>query len=257
MSTLAWRDFARVFAQADHVTSPTPTAAELARSHGLTRDVEAISCGIDLARFHPSPPGPWPAALARIPRRPSLLFVGRLDEEKRLFELIDALPRVRETLDAQLLIVGVGSQLAHLRRLSHYQGVAEHVHFLGFVPDADLPSIYTAADVFCMPGVAELQSIATLEAMASGLPVVAADALALPHLVHPGVNGYLYRPGDTTALSEHLTRLLGTPALRQDMGRASRTLATDHDIHTSLTRFEALYASTHLVRSPAPAAAAA
>jgi glycosyltransferase involved in cell wall biosynthesis len=245
VSTLAWRDFTRVYAQVDHITSPTTTAAQLARSHGLTRAVEAISCGIDLTRFHPRPPGPWPAALARIPRRPSLLYVGRLDEEKHLHELIDALPWIREVTDAQLLLVGTGSQQTHLRRLSRYHGLAEHVHFLGFVPDAELPAIYAAADVFCMPGVAELQSIATLEAMASGLPIVAANALALPHLVHPGVNGYLYQPGDPLALSQHLARLLCTPTLRQDMGRASRTLAASHDIHTTLDHFEALYTTTH------------
>src|SRR5690606_41759864 len=64
------------------------------------------------------------------------------------------------------------------------------VRFLGFVPEEDLPLVYRAADAFAISGIAELQSIATLEAMASGLPVVAADAMALPHLVHVGRNGY-------------------------------------------------------------------
>jgi len=108
-------------------------------------------------------------------------------------------------------------------------GVAENVHFLGFVPDDDLPRVYTAADVFVMPGVAELQSLATLEAMASGLPIIAADAMALPHLVHPGINGFLYRPGDVDAVSRHGLALLAEPPLRHRMGRASREIARTHD----------------------------
>ena len=58
----------------------------------------------------------------------------------------------------------------------------------------------TRGTVFAMPSIAELQSIATMEAMASGLPVVAANAMALPHLVHDGENGYLFEPGDIDGL---------------------------------------------------------
>ena len=79
-----------------------------------------------------------------------------------------------------------------------------------------------------MPGIAELQSIATLEAMAAGTPVVAADAMALPHLVRPGRNGWLYRPGDVAELSTRLAALLRDPGLRRRMGAASRELVAEH-----------------------------
>ncbi|GAA1022616.1 hypothetical protein Aple_021530 [Acrocarpospora pleiomorpha] len=90
-----------------------------------------------------------------------------------------------------------------------------------------------------MPGIAELQSIATLEAMASGLPVVAADAVALPHLVEE--NGYLYQPGDVMALAGHLTRIITDESLRERLGRNSRAMAMAHDHQVSLARFEAIY----------------
>lgn len=259
---LAWRDFTRVFGTVGHITTPTPIAARLIRDQGVVREIESISCGIDLARFHPRAAAERPAALRHIPDRLSVLFVGRLDEEKHLPELVDALSLVRDSTntDAQLWLAGTGNQRAALQQRSQRRGVAEHVHFLGFVPDTELPAVYAAADVFCMPGVAELQSLATLEAMASGKPIVAADAMALPHLVHPGANGYLYRPGDVDHLAHQLSTLLGSWALREAMGRASLRMVAEHDIHVSLARFETLYLQAHsrqqtTARPASPAAA--
>jgi glycosyltransferase involved in cell wall biosynthesis len=240
---LAWRDFARVFGRADRITTPTQIAAGLLRDKGFGRPVEPVSCGIDLGRFQPrAEPQAWARKLFELPDRETILFVGRLDEEKRLDELVRAMPHVLNDRDAQLALVGTGAQRADLERLARRIGVGERVSFLGFVPDETLPQAYAAADVFAMPGVAELQSIATLEAMATGLPVVAADAMALPHLVRSGENGQLYRPGDVHELAAHLTRLLGSPELRAHMGRASRTIALTHDDQASLARFEQIYA---------------
>lgn len=248
---LAWRDFVRVFRHADHVTTPTRIAADLLAGQGFTRDVEPVSCGIDLARFRPSAE---PKSVTRgrlgLPDRETVLFVGRLDEEKRLEEAVTALPEILRDRDAQLVLVGTGSRRKRLERLAELAGTAERVRFLGFVPDAGLQDAYAAADVFVMPGVAELQSIATLEAMASGLPVVAADATALPHLVRAGENGYLYEPGDVPALARHLTGVLADPRLRRSMGTAGRALAMRHDHARSLARFEEIYAA---LRRAAPA----
>lgn len=88
--------------------------------------------------------------------------------------------------------------------------MADRVRFHGFVPEDDLVAAYARASVFCMPGIAELQSLVTLEAMAAGNPVIAADAMALPHLVRPGRNGWLFQPGNVGELATHLTTLLGT-----------------------------------------------
>ena len=240
--TLAWRDFTGMFNHADQITTPTPTAADLIEGKGLRPAVRTISCGIDLARFHTHGAVGRTPALFGLPDRPTLLFVGRLDAEKHLHELVAALPLIRRHVDAQLVLVGTGTQRARLAALADRAGVSEQVHFLGFIPDVQLPDVYAVADVFCMPGVAELQSLATLEAMASGLPVIAANAMALPHLVHPQVNGYLYPPGDIDQLSGHAVTLLGSPGLRRRMGRASRDLAGEHGDHNTLNQFEDLYA---------------
>ncbi|MGI5120815.1 glycosyltransferase [Marinactinospora thermotolerans] len=247
---LAWRDMMRVGLQADHVTTPTERAARLLREQGFARPVEVLSCGIDLERFRPR--GQERAA-ARVrlglPERDTIVFVGRLDEEKRIDELIRALREVLRHRDVQLALVGTGQREKELRALAQEIGVAGRVHFLGFVPDEELPLAYVAADLFAIGGIAELQSIATLEAMSTGLPVVAADAMALPHLVRPGRNGHLYPPGDVATLARHLLDVLESPSRRAEMGAASREIVLQHDQRRSLDRFEELYARIRPRRS--------
>lgn len=241
VSRLGWRDAARVFGRADHVTSPTDTAARLFETKGYKGAVEAVSCGIDLRRFAP---GRATRAGARshfgLADKPTIAFVGRLDQEKRLHEAVEAAAR----LDAQLVLAGTGPEREELRALAERLGA--DLRLLGFVPDEDLHLVYAAADVFVMPGVAELQSIATLEAMASGLPVVAANAVALPHLVRDGENGFLYRPGDVLELTGHLRSILADDLTRRRMGHQSRSIAAGHDEQRSLARFEEIYREVRL-----------
>ncbi|MFI9553606.1 glycosyltransferase [Nonomuraea endophytica] len=237
---LAWRDFRRIFNRAQRVTTPTPLAAKLLADTGFAGEVEPVSCGIDLARFHPhTEPKQWARKMFGLPDRNTVLFVGRLDEEKRLDDLVRALPYVLNETDAQLAFVGRGNQREVLEALAKRIGVADRVFMLGFVPDEQMPQAFAAADAFAMPSIAELQSIATLEAMASGLPVVVADAMALPHLVDD--NGFLFPPRDVIALAKNLTTLLTDDALRERMGKASRELALTHDHQNSLARFEQIY----------------
>jgi glycosyltransferase involved in cell wall biosynthesis len=93
-----------------------------------------------------------------------------------------------------------------------------------------------------MPSIAELQSIATMEAMSSGLPIVAADAMALPHLVRDGENGYLFPPGDAWALADRIERVLRLPEEELlVMKNASLRLIEPHDIETTVSVFERLY----------------
>ncbi|WP_083678509.1 glycosyltransferase [Nocardiopsis sp. CNR-923] len=239
---LAWWDLRAVLSGAEHVTTPTPTAARLLRDQGFSRTVEPVSCGIDLVRFSPSRGGAAERRGLRarlcLPDRRTMLFVGRLDEEKRIDDLIRAVARVP---DVQLALVGKGSRRRRLEELAVAEGVADRVRFLGFVAHADLPDVYRCADVFTIASIAELQSIATLEAMASGLPVVAADAMALPHLVEVGCNGYLFPPGDHETLALRVADVVADDVRRRGMGEHSRGMAARHRWEDSLDRFERIY----------------
>lgn len=239
-----WRDQGRVFARADVVTAPTPRAAELLMDRTGLTGVLPVSNGIDAARF-----AARRSASAAVP---TVLFVGRLDEEKRVDELVRAFALLPREVPARLEVVGDGSRRERWTALAADLGIADDVRFRGHVSDAELLEAYASADVFCMPSVAELQSLATLEAMSAGLPVVAADAMALPHLVRPGENGALYPPGDVTALAGHLLALLDDAALRERAGAASVRLAAQHAFGRTLAEFEGIYARV-TARVPAPA----
>jgi glycosyltransferase involved in cell wall biosynthesis len=231
-----WWDLRRVFRDAYVVTAPTPRAVRLLADNGMPGAV-AVSCGIDIDRYRgPEPDG----AGGRV------LFVGRLDEEKRVEDLLRAVAHLDHhvddrSLDIRVEIVGDGSRRAAWQELAERLGIADRVLFHGFVDEDALVDAYARCDVFCMPGVAELQSLATMEAMAAGKPVVAADAMALPHLVHPGRNGWLYPPGDAPALAGHLLYLLTDPDECARMGAASRQLIAGHSLESTLDRFESLY----------------
>lgn len=238
------RDLARVYNGATAVSAPTPTAARLLESEGVLHRVQPISCGLDLSVFTPTEETAPTRERFSIPDRPTLMFVGRLDVEKRIDELIRAVPLIRGTVDAQLVIVGQGKERPKLERLAAELGVAERVVFTGFLADQDMPHIYAACDVFCIAGTAELQSIVTLEALAVGRPVVAVNALALPHLARHGENGYTYSPGHPEELAAHVTTLLTDEKLRRRMGARSIEIAAEHDIGRTLDEFEDLHRRT-------------
>ncbi len=88
-----------------------------------------------------------------------------------------------------------------MREQAERLNLGDRVSFLGFVRDADLLALRRSSDVFVIPSEAELQSLSTMEAVACGLPVVAANSYALPELVHHGENGYLFQPGNSDELA--------------------------------------------------------
>lgn len=233
----AWWDLRRKFESADYLTVPTELAADLLYEHGFHAGIRAVSCGIDFSEFHAA------AACEDVHTdHPTVLFVGRLSKEKHPADIVAALAKTDPALGLNAEIVGDGDQAQTLRDLAAQLGVSDRVHLLGPVDDEQLVQAYQRATFFCMPGTAELQSIVTLEALASAKPVVLANAVALPHLCRDGQNGYLFAPQDTDDLAEKFTRMLRlTDRERRAMGRASQDVVAKHDIENTLNTFEDIY----------------
>jgi glycosyltransferase involved in cell wall biosynthesis len=231
----------------DHVTAPTATALRLLRDHGLRAPSQAVSNGVDLDAFSPGPPDEELRHRYGLPAgRPVIVSVGRLSPEKRADVLIEAVARLADAgTDAVLALAGTGQDSDRLRSLAARLGLSGRVRFLGFVPGSDLPGLYRLADVFAIASRAELQSLVTMEAMASGLPVVAVDAGALGELVHAGDNGFLLSPGqvpeEAAAIADCLDPLCRDPALRGKMSKASLRIIGNHDRYRVLDRWESIY----------------
>jgi glycosyltransferase involved in cell wall biosynthesis len=228
-----WKDAKHTFKRAEAVTTPTRRAAEFLEKYTGLSGVQAISCGIDADNYSPS-------FAPRTENR--ILFVGRVTGEKQIDVLIQAVKLLGPGLDAQVEIVGGGDQRRNLEQLVESLGMSDRFTFTGYVTDEELRGAYSRATVFAMPSIAELQSIATMEAMASGLPIVAANAMALPHLVHDAQNGYLFDPGNAQDLADKLARVLtAAPADLEALKRESLKLIEAHDIKRTLNTFEKLY----------------
>lgn len=230
------------------ITSPTQTGLNLLHLHGLHNSAIVISNGIDLHQFSPGPPAPFVRTRLHLPEtQPLILHVNRLSSEKRVEVLLRAIPSVESR--AHFVFVGAGPEEMHLRKLAVRLGITHRVSFPGYVQEKDLLALRREAALFVIPSEAELQSLSTMEAMACGLPVIAANACALPELVHHGENGLLFSPGQSDELAHHIDTLLRDNALRIRMGRESLRLIVRHNSKDVLTRWEELYASVSILTS--------
>jgi glycosyltransferase involved in cell wall biosynthesis len=229
-----WKDTGAVLSKFDHVTTPTRRAAELLENAAGIENVLSISCGIDATKF---------ANDTKTTNKPfRVLFLGRLDWEKHVHNLLRAMAKLPKEIDFQIEIAGDGSQRKYLEDLASELKIRDRVKFLGHISEEELPLAYERATVFAMPSIAELQSIATMEAMASGRPVIAANAMALPHLVHSGDNGYLFEADDVDDFAACLLKV--ATADQKELDRLSENsihLIQSHDIKRTLAIFEGLY----------------
>ena len=167
------------------------------------------------------PPGIHPQRFSEArPEGPFVLSVGRLYPRKGLGHLLRAMPAVLARVpEARLLLAGRGESEAELRALAKELGLGDAVEFLGHVPDDALPALYSRAAVFAMPSVYEGYGLVMLEAMASGLPVVAFRTGGAPELVRDGETGFL---ADPATLGDRLARVLEDAAKARAMGRRAR-----------------------------------
>lgn len=183
-----------------------------------------VPLGIDIDRFAPADHRPALSVLgsaALSPDLPLLLFVGRLRYYKGLHVLLEAMPAI----PAQLLIGGSGPEQAGLSAQAAELGIADRVHFLGDIPDEQLPSLYQATDVFVLPAHlrAEALGLAQIEALASGVPCVSTElGTGTSFANRHGQTGLVVPPGDAAALATAINSLLADPQLRQTMGEAGR-----------------------------------
>ena len=226
---LIWKVLVWFHNRCDYVTSPTPTAVKLLVDNGLTKPSQAISNGIDTSVFRPDLDAGTVRHKYSLPTDvPILLYLGRVDGEKRLDIILRALPLILERQPVHLVIAGYGIAMPGLKALAARLGIKPAVTFTGFIEENDKPLLYNLASAFVIASPSELQSIVTLEAMASGLPILSVDVAALSELCHDGANGWLFPENDHQALADKTIRLLASPATIKIFGAESRRIVGDH-----------------------------
>lgn len=210
-----------------------------------TLPLETIPNGVDTTLFAPGHVQPL---------RPfTIICVARLIERKGQHHLLEAFAQLRGTCEQplRLLFVGTGDAETALRESAARLNVADAVIFSGFVSRDQMPAVYRKADVFVLPSEQEGMSIALLEAMASGLPVIVTDTGGTAELVTKGENGEIVPWADVPALVDALRTLLQADDLRRRMGAENRRRALRFGWPALATRYLELCAR---VVTPAPAA---
>jgi len=207
--------------------------------------IEVLPNPVDLERFHP----PSGAERVRIlqdlrlfpPGGPVAVCVARFDPIKGVDVLVNAWPRVLDSFPtATLLLVGDGPERKSLQ--AHVDGLRgrDRIRFLGY--HADVERLLRCADVAVVPSRSEGFSLAALESMATGLPVVATRVGGIPEIVSECVNGYLVQPEDPEAMARAIVRALSlTEEQRADLRQAALATAADHDLGLCAERLAGVY----------------
>jgi D-inositol-3-phosphate glycosyltransferase len=198
---------------------------ELLKMGAARHRISVVPSGVDLDCFHPDGP-----AVPRDPAMPRVLGVGRLVPRKGFDVLIEAMRWVPR---GELVIVGGPAEggldndpeVDRLRRVARRCGVADRVRLVGGVSNEDMAAWYRSADVLATTPWYEPFGITPLEAMATGLPVVASAVGGLVDTVHAGVTGILVPPRDPRATGQAVRKLLTDPILRHQYGMSARDRA--------------------------------
>lgn len=238
--------FASFLRKSAYATVPTEIAMDdllPKRRRRFKTPVEAISNGVDLSMFSYRAKDPKICKKYKIdPNKKTVLYVGRIDPEKSLHVLMEAYARVSEkTQNTQLVLVGDGTDKNRLKMAAEEMHIQDRVIFTGRVVGKNLPKLYNVGDVFAISSTTETQSIVVMEAMASGLPIVAVRAGALEELVHNKKNGFIYNAGDVGGIAKGLKSILEHPDMQKRMSKESLQMAKKHDICYTLSRMEEIY----------------
>jgi glycosyltransferase involved in cell wall biosynthesis len=187
--------------------------------------------------------------------RNMVLFLGRLDQSKGVFDLLEAISALRSAVpDVRLVCAGEGDRHA-VARYAERLGIADAVKFTGWVGPSGKRALLENAAAFVLPSYTAGLPVSLLEAMAAGVPVIASPVGGIPEVVVDGVSGFLVAPGDTQTLQRLLRKLIVDRKLGERIGAAAReSVRLRFAPERTVPQIEELYSSLGLNASGAPQA---
>ncbi|MCC7117598.1 MAG: glycosyltransferase [Anaerolineales bacterium] len=231
----------------DQIVVPSPKFYRLLLEQKVKKPIHIIPNGINLSQFQTAKnAGSLRNRLGVGKDAPILLFVGRIDPEKRLEFLIDAFALLADqNPDAQLVFAGDGGARADLEEKAAGLKVKGRIHFLGMMQREKLPDVFHDATVFLSASTSEVHPISVIEALASGLPIVAVEDGAFEGMVENDQNGYQV-PGEVSVFAETVSALIKDRAKLTCFGQHSRTLSEKYSIEGQVKALEQLYVESIL-----------
>lgn len=227
LELLGWKYLDWFYSQCQHIYAPSPSIAKELNAKDIdsNSEIRIWARGVDIAQFHPSKrDADWREKAGLAPDDKAITFVSRLVWEKNLQTFVDAVKKLKGNVKP--IIVGDGPAMNELRN------ILPNAHFTGFITGEALATAYASSDIFFFPSETETFGNVTLEAMASGLPCVVADAPGSKSLVESGVNGYLSPPRDTVEFAKCVQNLVDDKKLLFKMGEAARQKALTYSWDT-------------------------
>jgi glycosyltransferase involved in cell wall biosynthesis len=241
LSSTALKYMVWFYNRCDAVIVPSNATGEWLKGIGCKSRITVMSNGVDTGRFNPNKRS---SSLRKKLCKSDgiiMLHVGRITKEKSVEVIIKAANRMKEAgTKFVLVIAGRGPELAPLKRMTSRLGLGDHVRFVGFVPDGELAKYYASADVFVTASPVETEGIVMLEAMASGLPVVGANAGAIPEIVENGVNGHVFKPGSHLEMAKAISKSLEGGAHKR-LARNALTSSKRYSIEKTAKQLEMIY----------------
>ncbi len=224
MEPLGWKYLRWFYGQCEHVYVPTESMAQELRDQQIDTNLKIWARGIDVEKFNPSYRNPsWRKKVGFSEDDIVVTFVSRLVWEKNLELFADVVQDVQKTEPKlKALVVGDGPAMTGLKQMM------PNAAYLGFLKGEELSSAYANSDIFFFPSDTETFGNVTLEAMASGLPCLVADAVGSKSLVAQNKNGFLGDVNDPETFKKYLKKLVDDSDLRQQMSAESLTRAEDY-----------------------------
>lgn len=171
----------------------------------------------------------------------TILFVGRLDRGKGIFDLLRAYSEIDTDKPTTLRIVGDGNLRQKIQEKTNELGISKDTEIVGSIPHRKIPKEYRNADIFCLPSYHESFGLTNIEAMLSGLPVISTRIDAIQEYIDDAECGFLVEPGNIEELRVKLRLLIEDKELRQKFGKKGGRNAEKYTVEKSAKQMEKIY----------------
>jgi len=225
----------------DAVIAPSLKARKDLLRDGVKKPIYIVPSGIDVKAFRSQSAGFLYKKFDIAPGKKIILTVGRLEKEKSIDFLVRAFAVLNDSRhDCVFVIAGSGGDREKLLRLVYHFNLRDRVYFAGHIPYGDMPRVYKDAGLFVFSSKSETQGMVIVEALASGVPVVAVEDEAFAGVVQNGVNGYMVKR-DIDAFAAKMNVVLGDRELRERLQKGAAETGKEFSAEKSAKMLEGVY----------------